>query len=130
VSRCAATAFAIAIATAGLSAVEPAGAADSGPLQVPLRDPWVPPQVASKAASEAPTPRLRGADLQKAVDARLHALFDAADVAGRGSLTREQAQAGGLGIIARNFERIDVARHGRVTYEDFRAFLRGRAAGA
>jgi len=34
----------------------------------------------------------------------------------------------GLGVIAQNFERIDRTHAGRVSFEDFRAFLRARAS--
>ena len=93
------------------------------PVQAPLRDPWVPPHVRKDALVAPPA---RGEALQAEVERRLHAAFDAADVEGRGSITREQARAAGLGVVAQDFERIDRAHAGRVTFEDFRAFLRAR----
>ena len=94
-----------------------------------LRDPWVPPEVIAKRASaqglQQPS---SGAELQAQVERKLRAGFDAADVEQRGSITREQAKSAGLGLIAREFERIDAARTGRVTFEDYKRYLRARGA--
>lgn len=111
----------------GLALAGAGGAlATEAQLQGPMRDPWVPPEVQrAAAASAAPT---RGAALKAQVDAKLKADFDAADVEQRGSLTREQARAAGLGLVAEHFDRIDVRRSGRVSYEDLKRYLRGRGA--
>ncbi|HEX6707792.1 MAG TPA: EF-hand domain-containing protein [Albitalea sp.] len=91
--------------------------------QVPLRDPWVPPSV-SRAASVAP--ETRGAALQAQVERKLRASFEAADVNRRGSITREEARAAGLGFVAEHFERIDVRGSGRVSFEDLKRYLDAR----
>lgn len=100
-------------------------AAADDAVQAPLRDPWVPPATRKEAVI---VPPVRGEALRAKVEQKLRAAFDAADVQRTGSLTREQAQAGGLGLIAQNFERIDVAGVGRVTFDDFHRFLRARGA--
>ena len=88
--------------------------------EVPMLDPWVPPAVREKALPQvAPA---EGAALRAQVEAKLKARFDA--VAGKGgTLTREQAAAAGLGAIARDFAAIDRRGAGRVTFEDYKAFL-------
>lgn len=97
--------------------------------EIQLRDPWLPEAVKSKRASALPEPPpTRGAALQAEVRMRLKSGFDAADSEGRGSISREQARAAGLGLIAREFERIDSAGSGRITFDDYLRFLRGRGA--
>ena len=97
--------------------------------ELQLRDPWVPETVKSKRASarsdQAPT---QGAALRAQVEQKLREAFDAADVDGRGSITRGQARAAGLGKIAREFAEIDVAGTGRITFDDFKRYLRARGA--
>lgn len=90
-----------------------------------LRDPWVPPAVRERARNAPHAPR---ADLRTQVEAKLRKGFDAADTQHVGSITREQARAAQLGIVADNFDAIDTARKGRVTFEDYKRFLRGRGA--
>lgn len=101
-----------------------AALAADGLAEVPMRDPWVPPAVRQAASA----PLTRGTALQSQVDAKLKASFDAADVDKRGSITREQARAAQLGIVARHFDQIDVRRSGRVSFEDLQRYLRGRGA--
>jgi hypothetical protein len=90
----------------------------------PMRDPWVPPALRSKAATQPPA---AGDALKAQVERKLRASFDAADVSGKG-LTREQAEAAGLGYVAKNFDRIDTAGTGRVTFDDLTRYLRARGA--
>ena len=99
-------------------------AAAAGLAPGALRDPWVPPDQ-RKAAIERPA---AGESLKAQVEQKLRARFDAADTGHRGSLTRAEAQRAGLGIIANNFDRIDTARAGRVTFDDFKRYLRARGA--
>ena len=66
--------------------------------------------------------------MQAQVERKLRESFDAADVARTGALTREQARAAGLGVVANNFERIDRAGKGTVTFEDVKRYLRARGA--
>ena len=92
-----------------------------------LRDPWVPESARRKVdASPSTTASTTGAALDAAVEAKLRKSFDAADVGKRGSITREEASAGGFGFVAKHFDAIDAARTGRVTFEDLMHFLRER----
>jgi hypothetical protein len=93
-------------------------------IQTDARDPWVPPEL----RSVKPAPVTHGAALQAQVERKLRESFDAADVARAGALTREQAQAAGLGVVAKNFDRIDTAKSGKVTFEDLKKYLRARGA--
>jgi len=54
--------------------------------------------------------------------------FDAADTERKGSITRDQARAARLAVVHDNFDAIDGARKGRVTFEDYKRFLRARGA--
>ncbi|HUR89722.1 MAG TPA: EF-hand domain-containing protein [Ramlibacter sp.] len=107
-----------------LSAMAVCGQAGEGQSLTPLRDPWVPPA----ARATAPVPETRGETLRAQVEHKLHAGFAAADVEHKGSITREQARAARLAVVDENFEAIDRARAGRVTFEDYKRFLRARGA--
>ena len=95
-------------------------------LAQPLTDPWVPPEVRSAASA----PETRGAALQAQVERKLRESFEAADAEHRGTLTREQARAAGLGFVANHFEGIDTRRAGRVSFEDVRRYWAARSAAA
>lgn len=90
------------------------------------RDPWVPPTVRAAALAAPPAPRAGGAALRAQVEARLQARFAAADVAGTGRLSAEQARAAGLGWLAERFDEVDTRREGRVSFEDVQRYLRAR----
>jgi hypothetical protein len=116
----AALAFAAALpAFAQAQGVEP-----TAPVQTQARDPWVPPAL----RNVKPAPATEGAELQAQVERKLRARFDAADVERTGALTRDQAEAAGLGVVAKNFDRIDTAGTGKVTFEDLKRYLRSRGA--
>lgn len=89
----------------------------------PLRDPWVPPEL-RKPSSAAPA---EGAELRAQVERKLKSSFDAA-AGSSGTLTRSQAAAAGLGLIANHFDEIDRRKAGTVRFEDVKAFLRQRGA--
>ena len=91
-------------------------------LRNPLPDPWVPQQL-RKAATVSPS---QGADLRAQIERKLRDSFDAADVERRGSVTLDEAKRGGLGLVAANFDRIDTARTGRVSFEDVKRYLRAQ----
>jgi hypothetical protein len=114
------------IAAIALAATLPVSAwAQKAAAEVPLLDPWVPPSVREKAVVQAAP--AEGAALRAQVEAKLRASFDA--VAGRsGSLTREQAAGAGLGAVARDFDAIDKRGSGRVSFEDYKRYLRSRGA--
>lgn len=94
-------------------------------METPMLDPWVPPGTIKKSTMAAPT---QGASLAEQVERKLRAGFDAADVARAGTLTRAQAEAGGLGYIAKNFDAIDRNKTGSVRFEDVKAYLDERSA--
>ena len=100
--------------------------AQGAAAELPMLDPWVPPAVRAKAAAEARAEPTEGAALRSQVEAKLKARFDAAAGQG-GALTREQAAARGLGAVARDFDAIDRRGAGRVSFEDYRRFLRAGA---
>jgi hypothetical protein len=110
-------AFAAACAVPGAFAAE-------AKVEVPMRDPWVPPELAKQARVE---PASSGAQLRQEVERKLRTRFEAAAGPG-GLLTREGARAAGLGFIDRNFDAIDRRHAGRVGYADYRQFLRDRGA--
>ena len=84
-----------------------------------LKDPWIPPQL-KRSEDYVET---RGDALRAQVERKLRAQFDAADPARVGHVTREQAQAAGLGYVARNFEAIDRSRSGLIRFEDVLRYL-------
>jgi hypothetical protein len=94
----------------------------SASMQAPLCDPCVPPAL----RNATPAPQTEGAALQAQVERKLRESFEAADVTHTGTLTREQARAGGLGAVANNFDQIDTAKAGKVTFEDVTRYLRAR----
>jgi len=123
--RRAGAAFAIASALAAPAQQAcAAGVAPEAAAQVPMLDPWVPPE-ARKPSTAAPT---QGAALREQVERKLRQGFDAADAAHSGALTREQASAAGLGYVARHFDEIDRRRTGTVRFEDIKRYLRERGA--
>jgi hypothetical protein len=112
---------------AALAVVMPAPAQPAAPepqVQAPLRDPWVP--LHSRRPSSAPP--TEGAALKAQIEAKLRASFDAADTKRSGLLTREQARAAGLGIVADNFDRIDTKHGGKVSFDDLKRYLRAQGA--
>jgi hypothetical protein len=108
----------------GLVLCNVASATDDVLLATPLRDPWLPPQP-KRFSLSVPT---EGATLKTQVERKLRATFAAADREGRGSITKEQARRAGLGVVANNFALIDAGGTGRVSFDDFRRYLRERGA--
>ncbi len=98
-----------------------AGAPESA-IQSPLCDPCLPSHLRGLPAA----PQTEGAALQAQVEHKLRESFDAADTGKRGLVTREQARAAGLGVVANNFDRIDTAGRGAVTFDDVKRYLRER----
>ena len=98
----------------------------------PFLDPGKPPAAAQQAAqAESRTrPASVGAALDSDALAHLRASFDAADVAHRGTLSRDEAQAGGFGWIANHFDAIDTQHAGRVSFDDVKRYLDSRNSGA
>lgn len=99
----------------------------SNPLQAQQtipRDPWVPPaqRIPSKQAPAS------GAALQAQAAQKLQREFDAADTGHRGYLTKEQAQAAGLGYVAKHFDKMDLHQTGKVRFKDVQRFMAEHAA--
>ena len=92
-------------------------------MEVPMLDPWVPPEVREKALV-VPTPA-EGAALREQVRAKLKRRFDAA-AGTEGLLTAAQARSAGLGAIADQFGAIDRAGRGAIRFEDYERFLEAR----
>jgi len=93
-------------------------------IETTIRDPWVPPEL----RTPAPTPATQGAALRAQVERKLRQAFDAADLSHSGSLTRQQANAGGLGFVARHFDEIDRQKSGAVRFEDVKRYMVERGA--
>ena len=107
-----------------LSALLAAAAAHA----TPFLDPGKPPAAAQAEARTRPASV--GATLDSDAMAHLRASFDAADTAHRGTLSRDEAQAGGFGWIASHFDAIDTQHAGRVSFDDVKRYLGSRSAGA
>lgn len=91
-----------------------------------LRDPMLPEALRHTTPAEA----TRGAALQAQVEAKLRARFMAADPQHTGHLSRAQAEAAGLGYVVRDFDQIDRAGHGSVSWAQVRDHLSHLAARA
>ena len=97
----------------------------SAQATLPLRDPWVPPELRNKGPTATPT---EGPALRAQVERKLKLAFDAADASHTGSLTREQASAAGLGFVAKHFDEIDRQKTGTIRFDDVKRFLVARGA--
>src|SRR6202008_1641195 len=98
----------------------------------PLRDPAQPPSAVRQAAPAQNRERRAsvGAPLDAEAQAHLRASFDAADVAHRGTLSSDEARAGGFGWIANHFDAIDTGHAGLVSFDDGLRYLKPRDANA
>jgi len=98
----------------------------------PLRDPAQPPSAVRQAAQaqNRMRPASVGATLDAEAQAHLRTSFEAADVAHRGTLSRDEARAGGFGWIANHFDAIDTGHAGRVSFDDVLRYLRTREPNA
>jgi hypothetical protein len=114
----AALSLAVALPLFALAPTPPAAA-----VLLPMLDPWVPPEQRKPST----TPPSEGAELRAQVERKLKAGFDAA-AGTTGTLTRAQASAAGLGLIARNFDAIDRTKSGTIRFEDVKQFLQQRGA--
>jgi hypothetical protein len=121
---------AIGVMLALVSAATPLARAADPPapavIETPFRDPYVPPQ----SRPSQPAPAKRGMALQAQAQGELAAAFAAADTTHKGTLTRDEARAGGLGYVARHFDDIDTAKRGAVSFDDLVRYLDARRAAA
>lgn len=113
---------------AATAAVSHAGA------QAPSTEPAAPPAVRSAPAYPEPylPPTLRKplrdyssspVVLRYQAMQKLKKRFDDADQDGSGTLTREEARKAGLGFVDKNFDHIDTAQRGNVTFDDLKSYL-------
>jgi hypothetical protein len=94
-------------------------AAGAAAAQTPIGvDGQLPPALRNRPAGPPPA---AGAALRAQALAKLEAQFRAADLDGNGSLSLEEAK--GFGFVARNFDAIDTAGRGAVSFDDLRAYL-------
>jgi Spy/CpxP family protein refolding chaperone len=108
-------------ATAAGAAAQ-AAAATSAPDLPPHPGPYLPPDK-RKPSSEPPA---AGEELRAQAMQKLKKRFEEADLDASGSLTREEARKAGLGFVVKNFDRIDSAHRGLVSFDDLKAFLHQR----
>lgn len=110
--------FGLAAAQAGAAGVQ-----SVAPVKLPSRGagvdgPYFP---RTRVAAAAPT---TGAALQQQAQERLEAKLGANTALSNGaSITKTQAQANGLGYIAKHFDEIDRTHAGRVSMTDVRQYL-------
>lgn len=97
---------------------QPAVAAPSMMSTPAHPDPHIPPAMRKPPRDGASGPVLQYQAMQK-----LKQRFEEADVDGSGSLSREEARNAGLRFVEKNFDHIDTAQRGVVTFEDMKAFL-------
>jgi hypothetical protein len=99
-----------------------AGLASGAQAAPVLRDPALPEALRHSVPAKA----THGAALQAQVEAKLRARFMGADDHRLGHITRAQAEAAGLGYVARDFDQIDRAGHGSVSWAQVRDWLEAR----
>ena len=113
------------VAALAMSAVVPARGdpPDAAPTAMPVHpDPYLPPG----KRHLAPEPGAAGEDLRKQALQKLKQRFDEADLDHNGSLTLDEARAGGLGFVVKHFARIDANGRGQVSFADLASYLQQR----
>ncbi len=83
-----------------------------------------PPAAAAAPDERTSTPAVRPHHARRTLAQR----FDAANTTHDGKLTLEQARAGRMVAVARDFDQIDKAKHGYVTLDDIKTFQTERRA--
>ena len=88
-------------------------------VATPYSDSYVPRSMRQPQRDIAPGPvLLRYTTVQK-----LKKRFEAADTDHSGTLNREEARQAGLGVVDKNFDSIDTAQRGNVSFDDLNAYL-------
>jgi hypothetical protein len=82
-------------------------------------DPYVPPALRKPLRDAASGPML----LRYQAMQKLKKRFDAADLDGNGALSRDEARQAGLGFVEKNFDHIDTAQRGNVSFDELKAYL-------
>jgi hypothetical protein len=115
------------LATAGAGAQTPQAetpapivrAASAAGVATPYSDSYVPRSMRRPQRDIAPGPvLLRFTTVQK-----LKKRFEDADIDHSGTLNREEARQAGLGVVDKNFDSIDTAQRGNVSFDDVNAYL-------
>ena len=94
-------------------------AASAAGVATPYSDAYVPRSMRQPQRDIAPGPvLLRFTTVQK-----LRKRFEDADADHSGTLNREEARNAGLGVVDKNFDSIDTAQRGNVSFDDLNAYL-------
>jgi hypothetical protein len=106
----------------GLAAMSHAGAQapqPDTPSAMRSAEPYLPPALRKPLRDASTgTALLRYQPMQK-----LKKRFDAADLDGSGTLSREEARQAGLTVVEKNFDHIDTGQRGAVSFDDLKTFL-------
>jgi len=79
------------------------------------------------ANKAAPAPSSTGAQLQQEAQQRIVKRLSAnSTLSNGGAITKAQAQASGLGYVAKHFDQIDTAHSGHVSIDDVQRFVQQR----
>lgn len=127
--QCAIIAAAMAAAAAGGFAAN-AGAQTPSQVQgvqpaarnAPAYEPYLPPAL-RKPLRDAGTSAVL---LRYQPSQKLKKRFDAADLDGNGALSRDEARGAGFTVVDKNFDHIDTARRGNVSFDDLQTYLMQR----
>ena len=84
--------------------------------------PYLPPD----KRSPSPEPAASGPALRMQAIQKLKQRFEQADLDANGLLSKDEASKGGLGFVVNNFDAIDRAHRGAVSFDDLRAYLAER----
>lgn len=88
-------------------------------VATPYSDSYVPRSMRQPQRDIAPGPvLLRYTSVQK-----LKKRFEDADTDHSGTLSRDEARQAGLGVVDKNFDSIDTAQRGNVSFDDLNAYL-------
>ena len=87
-------------------------------------DPYVPPVM--RRPPRDGDQGASGPALQYQAMQKLKQRFEEADADGSGSLSREEARKAGLGFVDKNFDHIDSAKRGNVSFDDLKTYLMQR----
>ncbi|AIO67446.1 hypothetical protein [Burkholderia oklahomensis] len=105
----------------GASAVTLQAVSSVPPLHGGVDGPFFPKAASGVPASASAT---TGAQLQQQAQSRLAASLGASGALGSGAaVTKAQAQASGLGYVAKHFDEIDAAHTGKVTLKQVQQFI-------
>ena len=110
----------MAMSTAGAQAPQPEVATPASIRSAPARaDADVPPAMRHPPRDEASGPVL----LHFQAMQKLKKRFEDADLDHSGTLTRDEARQAGLGFVDKNFDHIDTAQRGAVSFDDLKAWI-------